>query len=125
MTHKFCFRFSSLLSIGNFDRENKICQDINLSWEDEFTLLGFQIDNRLENLKQNIWVINTKVENLINRWKLYYVSLHGRLTIVKSLLLSQYVYVGSVMDILGEDDMEEIQNMMNHFLEHNDFTIVS
>ena len=39
------------------------------------------------------------------------------------ILLSQYVYVRSVMDILEEDDMEEIQNMMNHFLEHNELFI--
>ena len=73
---------TKVIPIGNFDKEDKICQDI-----------------KLENLKQNLWIINTRVKNLINRWKLYYLTIHGRLTIVKSILLAQYTYVGSVMDI--------------------------
>ena len=45
---------TKVIPIGDFDKENKICQDINLIWEDEFTLLGFHIDNKLENLKYNL-----------------------------------------------------------------------
>ena len=82
---------TKVILIGDFDRVNKIFQDINLSWKNEFNLLGFLIDNRLETLKSNLWVINTKVKNLNNRWKLYYLSFHGGLTIVRSILLSQYV----------------------------------
>ena len=116
---------TKVIPIGNFDKENKICQDINLTWEDDFILLGFYIDNKLANLKQNQWIINTRVKNLINRWKLYYLTIHGCLTMVKSILLAQYTYVGSVMDILDEKEMNEIQNMLNHFLEHNEFLISS
>ena len=38
--------------IGSFDRVNRICQDIKLNWSDEFTLLGFYIDNKLQKLKK-------------------------------------------------------------------------
>ena len=68
---------TKVIPIGDFDKENKICQDINLTWEDDFILLGFYIDNKLANLKQNLWIINTRVKNLINRWKLYYLTIHG------------------------------------------------
>ena len=106
---------TKVVPIGDFDKENKIGHDIKLVWEDDFTLLGFYINNKLENLKQNLWVINTRVKNLINRWKLYYLTIHGRFTVVKSILLAQYTYVGSIMDIIDEDDMNNIQQVMNHF----------
>ena len=54
-----------VLTKGDFNREDGICQDINLEWCDEFTLLGFYIDNKLQNLKQNLTIIKTKVSNVI------------------------------------------------------------
>ena len=68
---------TKVIPIGNFDKEDKICQDIKLTWEDDFILLGFYIDNKLENLKQNLWIINIRVKNLNDRWKLYHLTIHG------------------------------------------------
>ena len=91
-----------------------------MEWYDEFTLHGFYEDNKLEKLKQNLTNINTKVNNLMKKWRLYYLSLHGRLTIVKSILLAQYIYIGTIMDILNDDDMEKIQNTLNQFVAYNE-----
>ena len=52
--------------------------------------------------------------------KLYHLTIRGRLTIVKSLLLAQYIYIGTVMDILDEEELEKIQNLLNHFVQHNE-----
>ena len=98
----------------------KICPDINLEWGNDFKLLGFYIDNKLQNLKQNLGNINSRVNNLINKWKRYYLTLYGRITIVKSLLLAQYIYIGTVMDILDEEELEKIQRNLNHFILHNE-----
>ena len=38
---------------GNYDINDKLCPELALSWENEFTLLGFQIDNRLKELNEN------------------------------------------------------------------------
>ena len=56
----------------------------------------------------------------MKKWRLYYFSLHGRLSIVKSILLAQYIYIGTVMDILNYDDMEQIQNTLNQFVAYNE-----
>ena len=50
----------------------------------------------------------------------YYLTLYGRITIVKSLLLAQYIYIGTVMDILDEEELEKIQKTLNHFILHNE-----
>ena len=38
---------------GNYDINDKLCTELALSWEDNFTLLGFQMDNRLKHLNEN------------------------------------------------------------------------
>ena len=38
---------------GNYDINDKLCPELALSWEDKFTLLGFQIDSRLKLLNDN------------------------------------------------------------------------
>ena len=45
---------TKVIPIGDFNLENKLCPDINLDWEEDFTLLGFYIDNKLEKLGKNL-----------------------------------------------------------------------
>ena len=43
---------TKVIPIRTFDRAN-ICPEINFKWEDDFTLLGFYIDNKLAQLETN------------------------------------------------------------------------
>ena len=43
-----------VIPIGDFDMEHMPCPDIDLVWEDYFTLIGFYINNRLEKLNKNL-----------------------------------------------------------------------
>ena len=43
---------TKVIPVGVFDGEN-ICQDLKLSWEKEFIILGIEIDNKLKNLSKN------------------------------------------------------------------------
>ena len=100
---------TKVIPIGRLEEVDKICPDIKLEWGNDFTLLGFYIDNKLQNLKQNLGNINARVKNLINKWKKYYLTIYGRITIVKSLLLAQYIYNGSILDILDAEEMKKFK----------------
>ena len=89
----------------------------------DFTLLGFFIDNRLEKLRKNLDTINQKVTKLINKWKLYNLSVHGRITITKSMLISQYTYILTILDVAEESDIEQIQLHINNFIAYNTYEI--
>ena len=54
---------TKVIPIGDFDLENRLCQDIKLEWESDFILLKFYIDNMLEKLKTNLYNINKKLPN--------------------------------------------------------------
>ena len=82
--------------------ENTLCPDLELKWETEFTILGFVIDNKLQKLDKNFDKCDEKVKTLIIKWRAYNLSINGRITIAKSILLPQYTYIGSVLDKISK-----------------------
>ena len=48
---------------------------------------------------KNYELVHTKVDKLISKWQCYKLTIIGRITITKSLLLCHYTYVGSVLDM--------------------------
>ena len=78
---------------GNYEVNDKLCPELALSWEDKFTLLGFQIDNRLKHLNGNYKKCFKKVHEISRRWARCRLLLKGRITIAKTFLLLQFTYV--------------------------------
>ena len=112
---------TKVIPIGTFDKTN-ICPEINFQWTDTFTLLGFFIDNKLTKLGTNLDRIDDKVCNLINKWRHYNQSIHGRITVAKSVLIAQYVYISTILD-LDEDRLQSIQCVINNFIAYNKYEV--
>ena len=115
---------TSVIPIGSemdITDENKLCPDLNLSWETEFTILGFVIDNKLAKLNSNYEKCNEKVKSLIIKWRAYNLSINGRVTIAKAMLLPQYTYIGSVLDQISNTRYNSIQRTLDHFVLHNSY----
>ena len=55
--------------VANFDPKDKICPDLPLKWKKSFTLLGIDIDNKLQDIDSNFERIHTKTKSLINDWR--------------------------------------------------------
>ena len=91
-----------------------------LEWADEFRILGFNIDNKLERLHTNIEICTRKVRAIINIWRKYNLTINGRMTVAKALLLSQYTYVATVLD-LSQKESEYIQSILDNFILYNSF----
>ena len=102
------------------DPNQKLCEDINLEWATEFRILGFNIDNKLERLHSNIESCTRKVRAIINKWRKYNLTLMGRMTVAKALLLSQYTYIATVLD-LSMKEIEYIQSILDNFILYNSF----
>ena len=101
-----------------FDVKDILCPNLGLTWEDRFTILGFEIDSKLKDLKDNFDRINKRVLGLILKWQCYQLTTDGKITIAKSLLLSQYTYIGSVLEI-SDTRAKHIQDNLNSFIFHN------
>ena len=91
---------------------------LGLTWTDHFTILGIDIDNKLQCLDENFNRINKKVRGIISRWTGYNLSFHGKITVCKTLLLSQYTYVGGIMDCIKTTQLQQIQSQLDYFINH-------
>ena len=79
--------------------------DLGLSWMDTpIKYLGFYIAPDMEKARTLNWENKlTKLQKLLDNWRKRKLSLFGRITIVKSLALSQIVHiimVDTILDII-------------------------
>ena len=74
-------------------------------------------------MRNNLDIIQTKVTNLIQKWKGYHLTIHGRITVVKTFIISQYVYIGAIIDLINDTDMNKIQVTLNRFIANNDTSL--
>ena len=75
-------------------------------------ILGIKIDNHLEKHTYNFEEIFRRVSVLINKWKCYGWTIPGREIIAKSILLSQYTYIGSILD-MTDSQLTKVQTQLN------------
>ena len=80
---------------SNFDTNDKVCPNLPSKWENSFTLLGIDIDNKLLQIDTNFDHIHTKTRSLINDWQSRNLPIQGRINISKcsnTHMLPQYYH---------------------------------
>ena len=87
---------TNVIPYGKFFNPGQIiCPDLDINWVDKFKLLGFDIDNKLQQLNINFEKALAKAQNIISNWKARKLPINGRIIISKSLVVSQFNYVAS------------------------------
>ena len=107
-----------VVPVGNFAK-GTMCEDLNLKWVDSFTVLGITIDNKLKLLQENFQRIYEKVDKKIGTWIRYGLTFQGRITVAKTLLLSQYTYIATILDSNDKKLTDKIQTQINLFVYQN------
>jgi hypothetical protein len=109
------FDKTMVMNIGLLANDVRFLQEIGFSVTDKIKLLGFHLgregldyDTMFRNVTRNICAIATQ-------WSRFKLSLPGRISIFKNLMLSQVSYIGSI-SCPHSDVIEEIQNIMNRFV---------
>ena len=67
--------------------------------------------------------INTDFATVILPW-IDKLLIHGQLTIAKSVLISQYTYIITILDLNDEDRLSKIQCTIDNFIAYNMFETV-
>ena len=75
-----------------------------------------KIDSRLEKIDTNYEEKIIKAQSIIGNWRARPMTIHGRLTIAKTLILSQFTYIATILDLPSTAITERIQNLMNKFI---------
>ena len=100
------------------DGRMTLCDDLELIWTNEFVSLGIQYNiNCLEkitdlNLEQKIF----DMEKLISVWRCRNLTLIGKITIIKTLLISKIIHILLSLPKPSEAYFNKIENIFFKFL---------
>ena len=98
--------------------EIRYCQNENLCWEDQtFTILGIQFSLNLSDMVElNYNVKIDAIRKLFDNWSKRILTPLGKISVIKSLALSQLNYLLASLPNPGEIIMKRLNNMFYNFL---------
>ena len=102
----------------NRDSSDNICPDLNLLWTKKFTSLGIEYDaTDLDNITDlNIEPKLIEIQKLIRIWQLRNLTIVGKITIIKSLLISKFIHILLSLPSPKETLFNKIESLFNLFL---------
>jgi hypothetical protein len=104
------------MRIGNTDEalSNEITA-LGFSFVNRIKLLGFTLQNYGDITAANFEVITTKLENISRFWERFNLSITGKLSIYKSLMLPQVNYVATILTP-SDDTIKRIEQITENFV---------
>ena len=113
---KINFSKTQCVKIGDAQNDPNLCDDLGLTWEQSFKLLGIHLDASLNDLDCNYDIAVTKILNVIKNWRYRYLTIYGKTTIVKTLLLSKISHLNLVLPCLDNKKITELEQIIFGFL---------
>ena len=102
------------LEIRNTQQLEQMCENIYLKWTTTFKLLGIFFDVDLTNIPKINYVKKlVKIKNIINHWK---KRLLGRISIIKSLLISQLNHLFISLPMPSVNYLKNLIEILFHYL---------
>ena len=96
--------------------QEKLCPNLKLIWSDSFSLLGLEFDSDLAKMDTNFRDKITVIEKLYKSWLYRKLTPLGKITVIKSMALSQLSHVVLVCPHLGEDKIKLVNQLSYQFL---------
>jgi hypothetical protein len=111
------------MRIGNLDTAlDPRIEQLGFGLVTEMKILGFEIDNKVERLERNFDKCISKIRQIVGNWSRFRLTLPGRISIAKSLLLSQVTFHGTVLDPTAAQ-LNEINQIIEGFVTYK--TVIS
>jgi hypothetical protein len=110
------FDKTSIMRIGNLEGEiDQRILDLGFQVVDSCTLLGFKFSNRNELALSNETELVNKISNSLRFWTPFNLSLTGKITVVKSLILPLFIYYATVINF-SKELIETIEKKIETFV---------
>jgi nitrogen regulatory protein PII-like uncharacterized protein len=110
---------TEILPLGNSSTEN-LDQTTKKFIRNSIKLLGIHLSTSKElTMKLNYEPIWEKIENTIKQWQYRGLSLQGKITVLKTFVISKLVYALSVLPSPPKEQLEEMQKNMFKFVWDN------
>lgn len=97
--------------------EENICSEMNFQWTTQFKLLGIYYDVDLDKIiKLNYDKKLVKIKSIIEQWSKRQLTPIGRITLVKSLLISQLNHLFIALPNPKSNALKELNNILFNFV---------
>ena len=102
---------------GSKYRCDYLCEDCGLNWTRQVYYLGVEIGPLLTNMAAYNYAVRIrKLKNLLNPWMKRGITPFGRIHLVKTMALSQLVYLMSVLEKPCRRMLKELETIMFNFI---------
>ena len=98
------------------DCNEKLCPDLGMTWVKSFEALGIKFDNELRNMNVNLTEAMTKVKTTLKSWKNRFLTPYGKITVIKTLILSKLTHLVLIIPTLTSGVLNEIEVYIYDFL---------
>ena len=98
----------------------KLCLDLNLQWSTSFTLLGIQFFVEMHKIiSVNYTNKLTKIMKILDFYNKLNLSLVGKITVIKTLIIPKLVYLFTVLPAPHKSYVKELENIFRAFIWNN------
>ena len=103
---------------GCWDDRTTLCTDLNLQWTKEFDCLGitYDVEDFDQIADQKITKKLNEINKLINLWNSRYLTPFGKITIIKSLLISKFTHVLLSLPTPSNDILNTLDHTFSKFI---------
>jgi hypothetical protein len=110
---------TTLMPIGNLEEQlPQSILDLGFEVVNEIKILGLTLDNKAANLCEHFNGTIMKMKKICGDWSRYNLSLPGRISIAKTMLLSQVGYIGCIITP-SSNQLETMQSIIEEFVTKN------
>ena len=102
--------------IGNNMGVANLCEDLNLKWDKNFTLLGVEFDAPLEQMERNFDVKIEDIKSVMNNWRHRILTPLGRCCIAKTLLLPKLSHLTMVLPSIDKKNIQKIETLIYKYI---------
>ena len=107
---------TALMRIGDLEGEIPAnILELGFTVTTEIKLLGFYISNNNDITSRNFGPVREKIESIIRFWDRFYLSLHGKIMLYKTILLPQLNYIGTIL-MPNDATIENLSEIMENFV---------
>ena len=110
---------TKVVKVGGWgDDRTILCKDLNLEWTTKFDCLGISYDvENFDNIAdENISKKINEIKKLINLWNSRYLTPFGKITIIKSLLISKITHVLLSLPTPSNDTFNTLDSIFSKFI---------
>ena len=98
---------------------------MRIKWCTEFKLLGINFDQTLDLIDNNYEDCFEKVKSELSSWKHRFLTVFGKITVIKTMCLSKFTHIATVIPSLSLKRIKDIEREFDIFQNSNNPSVTA